>query len=167
MAGEIRKGHERSERNRPAACFGARVRAGTVPAPGESLHLRRKRTVIMIELPFFSFCAMINARTRPRAYLRCWMTTGKLREELEFMEVIMNNKGIGAIFCLISAILMSARYIAAAIFMSNVMSWDSSLFQAGLSYVGSPLKVTAIIAFIAGICFLVYGVFRDSNGRQN
>ena len=105
---------------------------------------------------------MINAGTRPRAYLRCQMTTGKLREELEFMEDIMNNKGIGAIFCLISAILMSARYIAAAIFMSNVMSWDSSLFQAGLSYVGSPLKVTAIIALIAGICFLVYGVFQDS-----
>ena len=117
----------------------------------------------MIELPTYSFCAMMNARTRPRACLR----TGKLREELEYMEVIMNNKGIGAIFCLISAILMSARYIAAAIFMSNVMSWDSSLFQAGLSYVGSPLKVTAIIALIAGICFLVYGVFRDSNGRQN
>ena len=45
--------------------------------------------------------------------------------------------------------------------MSNVMSWDSSLFQAGLSYVGSPLKVTAIIALIAGICFLGYGVVQD------
>jgi len=73
----------------------------------------------------------------------------------------MNNKGIGAIFCLISAVLASARYLAAAIFMSNVMSWDRSLFQAGLSYVGSPLKVAAIIALIAGICFLVYGVVRD------
>ena len=69
----------------------------------------------------------------------------------------MNNKGIGAIFCLISAVLMSARYIAAAIFMSNVVSWNSSLFQAGLSYVGSSLIVAAIIALIAGICFLVYG----------
>ena len=52
----------------------------------------------------------------------------------------MNNKGVGAVFCLISAILTSARYIAAAIFMSNVTSWDSTLFQAGLSYVGAPLK---------------------------
>ena len=73
----------------------------------------------------------------------------------------MNNKGVGAIFCLISAVLASARYITAAIFMSNVMSWDSSLFQAGLGYVGSPLKVTAIIALIAGICFLGYGVVQD------
>ncbi|MBP5726150.1 MAG: hypothetical protein J6Y48_03645 [Clostridia bacterium] len=68
---------------------------------------------------------------------------------------------MGAIFCLISAVLTSTRYIAAATFMSNVSSWDSSLFQAGLSYVGSPLKITAVIALIAGICFLVYGVLQD------
>ena len=73
----------------------------------------------------------------------------------------MNNKGVGAIFCLISAILASARYIAAAIFMSNVLSWDSALFQAGLSYVGSPLKAAAIAALIVGICFLVFGVIQD------
>ena len=78
----------------------------------------------------------------------------------------MNNKGIGAIFCLISAVLTSTRYMAAAIFMSNVTTWDRSLFQAGLSYVGSPLKVTAIIALIAGICFLGYGVFRDSKKQD-
>lgn len=71
------------------------------------------------------------------------------------------NKVVGAVFCLISAVLASSRYIAAAAFMGNVTSWDSSLFQAGLSYVGSPLKVTAIIALIAGICFLGYGVFQD------
>ena len=73
----------------------------------------------------------------------------------------MNNKGIGAIFCLIAAILTSARYIAAAAFMSNVTSWDSTLFQTGLSYVGSPLKIMAIIALVAGICFLGYGVVQD------
>ena len=78
----------------------------------------------------------------------------------------MNNKGVGAIFCLISAILMSARYIAAAIFMSNVTSWDSTLFQAGLDYVGSPLKAAAIIALVAGICFLGYGVFQEAK-KQN
>jgi len=78
----------------------------------------------------------------------------------------MNNKGIGALFCLISAILTSTRYIAAAIFMSNVTSWDRSLFQAGLSYVGSPLKVAAIIALIAGICFLGYGVFQESQKQD-
>ena len=82
------------------------------------------------------------------------------------MGVFMNNKGIGAIFCLISAILMSTRYIAAACFMSNVTSWDSSLFQEGLSYVGSPLKIAAIVALVAGICFLVYGLFQDSKKER-
>ena len=73
----------------------------------------------------------------------------------------MNNKVVGAIFCLISAVLASARYIAAAAFVSNVTSWDSSLFQAGLSYVGAPLKVTAIVALIVGVCFLGYGMVQD------
>jgi len=73
----------------------------------------------------------------------------------------MNNKGVGAVFCLISAVLASTRYLAAAIFMSNVTSWDSSLFQAGLSYTGTPLKAAAVIALIAGICFLGCGVVQD------
>ena len=33
--------------------------------------------------------------------------------------------------------------------------------QAGLSYVGSPLKTAAMIALVAGICFLGYGVLQD------
>ena len=78
----------------------------------------------------------------------------------------MNNKGVGAIFCLISAILASARYLAAAIFMSNVVSWDSALFQAGLSYVGSPLKTAAIAALIVGVCFLIFGVIQDFKKRE-
>ena len=73
----------------------------------------------------------------------------------------MNNKGIGAIFCLISAVLASTRYLAAAIYMSNVTSWSSKMFQDGLDYVGSPLKVAAFITLIAGICFLGYGIFQD------
>ena len=45
----------------------------------------------------------------------------------------MNKRGVGAIFCLIASILFSARYIAAAIFMSGVLSWDAGLFQADLN----------------------------------
>ena len=73
----------------------------------------------------------------------------------------MNNKGVGAIFCLISAIIECTRYIAAAIFMSNVTSWDSSLFQEGLSYTGSFLKVMAMITLVIGVGFLGCGVFQD------
>ena len=45
--------------------------------------------------------------------------------------------------------------------MSNVTSWDSSLFQEGLSYTGSSLKVMAMIALVIGIGFLGCGVFQD------
>ena len=48
----------------------------------------------------------------------------------------MNNKGVGVIFCLISAILVSAKYISAAMFMSNLATKDASLFKKGLEYVG-------------------------------
>ena len=63
----------------------------------------------------------------------------------------MNNKGIGSIFCLIAAILMAARYMAAAMFMSNVSSWDAGLFASGLEYIGPELKIASIIALIVGI----------------
>ena len=53
----------------------------------------------------------------------------------------MNNKGVGSIFCLISANLISAKYIAAACFMSNITTQDASWFAEGLSYVGPFLSI--------------------------
>ncbi|MGI6316445.1 MAG: hypothetical protein GX567_19140 [Clostridia bacterium] len=73
----------------------------------------------------------------------------------------MNNKGIGSVFCLISAVLMSARYLSASIFMSGASSWDADLFSAGLQYVGAPLKILSIIALLVGIVFLGYGLYQD------
>ena len=73
----------------------------------------------------------------------------------------MNNKGVGVVFCLIAAILAAARYIAAAVFMSNVSSWSEELFQYGLEYVGSSLKILAVVSLIAGIVFLALGVRQD------
>ena len=73
----------------------------------------------------------------------------------------MNNKSVGVTFCLISAILISAKYISAAMFMSNVTSWDSSLFKSGLDYVGPFLSRASIVALIIGILFLVYGLYTD------
>lgn len=73
----------------------------------------------------------------------------------------MNNKGVGAVFCLISAILISARYISAAVFMSSVSSWDAELFAQGLEYVGPFLLVISVIALIIGVIFLGYGLYED------
>ena len=69
----------------------------------------------------------------------------------------MNNKVVGAIFCLISAVLFSAWYLSAACFMSGVSSWNSELFHAGLSYVGYLLPGLAAAALAVGVVFLVLG----------
>ena len=69
----------------------------------------------------------------------------------------MTKRSVGVIFCLISALLFSTRYISAAIFMSNISSWDSELFAAGLEYVGSPLLTFSIISLIVGVFYLIWG----------
>lgn len=74
----------------------------------------------------------------------------------------MSNKGVGVIFCLISTILFSAKYISAAIFMSNIATKDASLFKKGLEYVRPFLSIEAILAMIIGILFLGYGLYTDS-----
>ncbi len=69
----------------------------------------------------------------------------------------MNNKVVGAILCLCSAILLSAWYIAAACFMSGASTWSGELFQASLSYVGYVLPALAAVALAAGAVFLIRG----------
>jgi hypothetical protein len=68
----------------------------------------------------------------------------------------MGKRCVGVIFCLIAAILFSARYLAAAIFMSGVSSWSSELFNAALKYVGSPLRTLSILSLIVGAGYLVW-----------
>ncbi len=78
----------------------------------------------------------------------------------------MNNKGVGVVFCLIAAILMSARYISAAVFMSNSSSWNSELFQSGLHYIGFPLMIASIVSLAAGIVFLGLGLYQDAKSQK-
>ena len=79
----------------------------------------------------------------------------------------MNNKGVGALFCLMAAILMSARYVAAAIFMSAAQSWSSELFRSALQYIGPSLPIAAAAALITGLIFLIAGVLQDRRNRDN
>lgn len=72
----------------------------------------------------------------------------------------MNDKIVGAIFCFISAFLISAKYISAALFMSNVASWDATLFASGLEYVGSTLSLASIVALVVGIAFIGLGFYQ-------
>ena len=74
----------------------------------------------------------------------------------------MNNKGVGAVFCLIAAILTAARYVSAAIYFSNTSTKSPELFQSALEYTGSGLLCLSIIALVAGVCFLIWGLLNNS-----
>ncbi|MBD5089675.1 MAG: hypothetical protein HDT30_12860 [Clostridiales bacterium] len=73
----------------------------------------------------------------------------------------MNKRGTGTIFCLIGSLLFSARYITAAIFMSNTTSWDATLFEASLEYQGNGLLIFSIISLIIGILYLVWAEIEE------
>lgn len=71
----------------------------------------------------------------------------------------MNKRGTGVAFITIAAFLFSAKYISAAIFGSGVSSWDEELFNAMLSYVGSPLNTYSLISLIIGITYIAWGEY--------
>lgn len=79
----------------------------------------------------------------------------------------MNRRGTGTIFCLISAILFSTRYISAAIFSSNVSSWDAELFSHMLSYVGNTLTTLSIVSLVVGIAYLLVAEILEEKIRNN
>jgi len=78
----------------------------------------------------------------------------------------MNRRGTGAILCLAGALLFAARYLTAAIFMSNVSSWDSMLFAAGLEYQGNGLLILGSFSFIVGIVYLAWAELEAGKGRK-
>lgn len=71
------------------------------------------------------------------------------------------NKIVGAILCLCAAILFSARYISAAVYMSGVSAVGNGFFQDGLNYVGPALLIAAVISLIAGVVFIIYGSIKE------
>jgi hypothetical protein len=73
----------------------------------------------------------------------------------------VNKRGTGVVFIAIAAFLFSSKYISAAIFSSGVFSWDEDLFNAMLSYVGSPLSVCSILALILGVAYIAWGEFEE------
>lgn len=77
----------------------------------------------------------------------------------------MNKRGTGAIFCLIAAILYAARYLAAAIFMSGISSWNSNLFENGLEYVGSSLLTLSVVSLIIGIAYLIWAEIEEQKKK--
>ena len=87
-------------------------------------------------------------------------TVNELKEKMK-----MNNKITGSIFCLIAAILLGARYVAAAIFMSNTPTWSADIFASALAYVGPVLLIAAIAACVVGLGFLAAGILKDCRSK--
>ena len=77
----------------------------------------------------------------------------------------MNNKGVGSVFCLIAAILLGVRYLAAAVFMSGTATWSAELFASALAYVGPVLLIAAIAALVVGLAFLAVGIAKDCKNK--
>lgn len=73
----------------------------------------------------------------------------------------MNKRGAGVTFIAIAAFLFASKYISAAIFGSGVLSWNETLFQAMLSYVGEPLSICSIIALIIGVAYIGWGEYEE------
>jgi hypothetical protein len=73
----------------------------------------------------------------------------------------MNKRGTGVMFIAIAAFLFSVKYLSAAIFGSGVASWDSELFNAMLSSVGTPLSICSILALIIGIAYIAWGEYEE------
>lgn len=67
----------------------------------------------------------------------------------------MSKQITGGLFCLAASILFSARYVAAAILVSTMHSWDKDIFSISLNYVGSGLLVASILCLITGVLYLI------------
>lgn len=71
----------------------------------------------------------------------------------------MHRRTLGGILLCISAFLYGVRYLAAAIFGSNVNSWDQDLFNSMLDYVGTWPLILSIVSLIAGVVYLFIAEF--------
>lgn len=69
----------------------------------------------------------------------------------------MTKRGAGIGLIAVAAFLFAMKYVSAAIFGSGVLSWDASLFNAMLQYVGPGLSNWARIALVAGVGYVVWG----------
>lgn len=73
----------------------------------------------------------------------------------------MSRRTTGTLLLLIAAFLYGIRYLSAAIFASNVSSWDSDLFHSMLDYVGTAPRNLSIIALVVGIVYLIWAEYES------
>ncbi|NOU90214.1 hypothetical protein GC102_31380 [Paenibacillus sp. LMG 31460] len=82
----------------------------------------------------------------------------------------MSKRGTGVVFCFLAAFLLSVQYLSAAIFGSNVSSWNPELFQHLLYSVGDyPLTLSKFSLFV-GIGYIIWAEvdeYRRNHKPQN
>lgn len=77
----------------------------------------------------------------------------------------MGKRFVGVFFCSIAAILFSSRYIAAAIYMSDMPSRGDTLFSSGLEYVGPELCILSFLSLVCGIGYLIWAEISEKNKK--
>jgi hypothetical protein len=78
----------------------------------------------------------------------------------------MSRRAAGVYLIGCAVLLQAARYVSAAVFGSNVSSWNADLFQAMLQYVGSGLKVWSLVLLIVGIVYLLWAEMQVFHTRR-
>ncbi len=78
----------------------------------------------------------------------------------------MNRRTVGCAFVAMAAFLYTARYITAAIFISNVQNWGRDLFQGAMGYVGKELHLWALAALLVGVIYLAWGEWSDLKRKE-
>jgi hypothetical protein len=68
----------------------------------------------------------------------------------------MSRRGVGVVFIAIAAFFFGIRFLAAAIFGSNVSTWNGELFQALLQYVDQGLTPVSVVSLFLGVVYLVW-----------
>jgi len=71
----------------------------------------------------------------------------------------MSKRATGIVFICIAAFLYGVRYLSAAIFGSNLPSWNKQMFQEMLESVGNGPLVLSVIALVIGVVYLLFAEF--------
>ena len=73
----------------------------------------------------------------------------------------MTKRSTGVSFIAISALLISIKYLSAAIYGSGALSWGEGLFEANLSYVGNTLSNCSLLSLFIGIVYIIWEEYEE------
>lgn len=68
----------------------------------------------------------------------------------------MSRRSTGSMFLCLAGFLYASRFFVAAIYGSNMQTWNSDLFNSLLQYTDHGLTTASITAFIIGAVYLIW-----------